>query len=189
MYNYRENLAVYLQNCEGRRYWFDNYEKLLEWLSINYSVYDVKSIIGKVWRERVYRRFCSTNLSEIYYKYYTYVVFNEYHEIIAPDIIYEDVYQKRIKNQKWRYRSFKFRDGPVENIRCYRGGWHYYRQVKTAQEYKENCSLVHNEDISFYKVKIRAKRNNNNLPNAWDDLNHQDYNYKNWKNYRKTQWK
>lgn len=90
---------------------------------------------------------------------------------------------------KYRYFPFKFRKGPVPNIHCCRGGFHYYRHIKTTQEHRANRAILTDEEFKLYRVKVRAKRAKNFLPNTWDDILYSDITIKNWKKYRRTQYK
>ena len=58
-----------------------------------------------------------------------------------------------------------------------------HRSPHTTQERRMSC-----DDFDGYQVKIRAKRNHKNLPNAWDDLM-KGYHRRTWKRYRTTQYK
>lgn len=55
----------------------------------------------------------------------------------------------------------------------------YLRHPKTTQERRYSCD---------YQVKTRAKRNMNNIPNAWDDKP-EAWTGNNWKKHRKTQYR
>lgn len=59
----------------------------------------------------------------------------------------------------------------------------YYREVATFNERK------HAVVVDEFEPKIRCKRNATNLPNSWDDILHEDVRNRNWKRYRKHQWK
>jgi hypothetical protein len=92
----------------------------------------------------------------------------------------------------WARRSkFKFRDGPVPGIRCWKAsGRGYHRHVFTQAERRETAFHEHyDEDCIEHQVKIRGKRRHMSIPNSWDDLSYSDYRKKSWKNYRSHQWK
>jgi len=57
------------------------------------------------------------------------------------------------------------------------------KHPKTHPEMKQ----YYNPDIEEYNVKIRGKRIAKHLPQVWWDQHR--YNTKNWKKYRRTQWK
>ncbi len=64
--------------------------------------------------------------------------------------------------------------------------WTYYKRPKnTTERRKTQCRgfLLHEDG---YVVKIRAKRNCNNLPNFWDDIVAFGSG-RSWKNFRKNQ--
>lgn len=98
------------------------------------------------------------------------------------------------RDNRWYYRrrnKFKFRDGSVEGIRCWKPGrYRGYRHIQTHQEIRENDFLDnYDEDAIEYKVKARGRRRRHNLPTPWDDIRCHSYGRKNWKHFRKHQWK
>jgi hypothetical protein len=95
------------------------------------------------------------------------------------------------KEQKsWRYGNYKFREGSVPGIRCWRGGRGYYRRPGTFGERRETAfHEQYDEDCLEYEVKIRGRRRHKSLPTSWDDIGLSDWKKKSWKNYRSHQWK
>lgn len=98
------------------------------------------------------------------------------------------------KQKYYRYywqRKFKFRDGPVEGIRCWKAGrYHGYRWIKTHQERRETAfHEKYDEDCKEYGVKIRGRRKHKSIPTRWDDIRNYSYYKKSWKDYRGHQWK
>jgi hypothetical protein len=89
--------------------------------------------------------------------------------------------------KRWsRYGRFVFRSGPVEGIRCYRGGCGY-RNMRTHQEICANDFLDEcDEEAAEHHIRARARRKS--LPNYWDDIAPTRYPHKNWKRYRRHQW-
>jgi len=109
--------------------------------------------------------------------------------VIDPSLIgyYYDQFKNEIKKTRYGWRrggNFVFRDGPVENIHHYHGG-HYYRRVRTTNERRDLAACEVDDDVRDYNIKIRGRRKE--LPDAWDDVGRQYH--KNWKNFRKHQWK
>lgn len=83
-------------------------------------------------------------------------------------------------------RPYTFRSGPVPDIRCRRGGRHYYRRIATTAELRENDFLWYDEDAIEHRIQPRPSRRRGALPTFWDDgrfARHGD----GWKNYRGTQ--
>jgi hypothetical protein len=83
---------------------------------------------------------------------------------------------------------YEYRCDPVPFIRCRRGstyGARYYKQPRTIQERR---AYFHDE-ISEYDVRVRITRSARNLPDPWDDRSRADFKIKNWKRYRRTQYK
>jgi hypothetical protein len=63
-----------------------------------------------------------------------------------------------------------------------------YRHPKTQSQRKINGRrnfLIYDD----YKIKSRSKRNLANLANSWDDISRRDVDDKNWKRYRRFQYK
>lgn len=81
----------------------------------------------------------------------------------------------------------EFRCDPIPGTRCRRGagyGKTVLRRPRTTQE-RRNYFL----DEEMEDVKLRARRSGRNLPNAWDDYCRSDIFVKNWKKFRRTQYK
>lgn len=96
----------------------------------------------------------------------------------------------RTKPRYWRGGRYKFRQGSVEGIKCWKAGrYRGYRHIQTHQEIRENDYLNYDEDALEYDIKARGRRRRHNLPTPWDDIRVSDYYAKSWKNYRKHQWK
>lgn len=63
----------------------------------------------------------------------------------------------------------------------------FYKTPRTYQELKHNHL---DEDAVYYGIGIRSKRNKQYLKTAWDDRQRSDLKTrKNWKTWRKKQWK
>lgn len=63
-----------------------------------------------------------------------------------------------------------------------------HRRPRTTQERRANGKR-HFLEIDDHKIKIRPRRNQANLVEAWDDLMHSYWGHRSWKRHRKTQWK
>lgn len=87
------------------------------------------------------------------------------------------------------YGLFNKLDKPHKNTRYFYGrNKHYrshYRHIATTQERRFASGILLEEG----EVPPRAKRNLANLPNAWDEYPHFDVYDRNWKRYRKKQYK
>lgn len=59
----------------------------------------------------------------------------------------------------------------------------YHRRPQTTNE-RRAC-----EEARAQGVKVRAARNERNLPNSYDDLGRHPYTHRSWKKYRGRQWK
>lgn len=66
-----------------------------------------------------------------------------------------------------------------------------FKRPKTTQERRENGRRSdHYDNHEFeFKFKIRSKRNQKNLTEAWDDNLRSDLCLRTWKRNRKTQYK
>ena len=117
-----------------------------------------------------------------------YIVMDSMNRVIQTRIIKEAIESHVDKKPYvWLPRSIEcknfpgFRNGPIPytgGSRWWRG--RYYRHPKTRQE------LIANSYDSEY---ARGKRKKGFLPTSWDDYGRSDHNTKNWKKYRKTQYK
>lgn len=87
------------------------------------------------------------------------------------------VYWLRMKWEKWNG------EGPVPGIGRPRGG-HHFRRLKTINERRWSIPMVEEGEPA-----PRARRNHTNLPTTWDDFQISSREDRNWKRYRKTQWK
>jgi len=80
--------------------------------------------------------------------------------------------------------EFDFRRGPVPYTRKWRGSARFFRQIRYVNALRQATQFVEDEE-----PRIRAKRNQRLLPNAWDDISDGSRGQRNWKRFRKTQWK
>ncbi|WP_444942314.1 hypothetical protein ACJJI3_09950 [Microbulbifer sp. ZKSA004] len=63
----------------------------------------------------------------------------------------------------------------------------YFRYPHTKNEMKQfYASGINEVDVS---IKIRGRRHPKCLPNSWDDYYRSNMRLRNWKAYRKQQWK
>lgn len=65
----------------------------------------------------------------------------------------------------------------------------FIRRPKTTAERRQNQSRNGNLEIDGYRIKVRARRNSNNLVDSWDDLIFAAWRHRSWKRHRKSQWK
>lgn len=63
----------------------------------------------------------------------------------------------------------------------------YFRYPRTKNEMTQFYASVYNEESVF--VKVRGRRRPKTLPCAWCDLDKSNMRNRNWKLYRRTQWK
>ena len=81
-----------------------------------------------------------------------------------------------------KYRKSSYRRYWCGGVRHYRG---CYRRIRTTQERKLSLGVLKEEGEPVW----RQARNYHNLPSRWDDIAHLDVCNRNWKRFRKTQWK
>lgn len=63
----------------------------------------------------------------------------------------------------------------------------YLRYPRTKNEMKQFYASIENEcDIS---IVVRGRRRPKNLPNAWDDIYRSNLSPRNWKAFRRNQWR
>jgi hypothetical protein len=84
--------------------------------------------------------------------------------------------------------TFEYRRDPVPFTRCRRGSRYGSRYLKQPRTTQERRAYFHDE-ISEYDIQIRGSRSPRGLPDPWDDYIRADVGIKNWKNYRRTQYK
>jgi len=82
----------------------------------------------------------------------------------------------------WKNRHHYWWGAPGTKRRSHRGS--SYKQIHTTPERR---AIFACEDQEEYTPKVRPTRNLSNLPNTWDD--YWRHNEKNWKSFRKHQWK
>ena len=63
----------------------------------------------------------------------------------------------------------------------------YFRHPHTKNEMKQYFASKYSETDIF--IRIRGRRSPKSLPNSWDDIYRSNMFLRNWKSYRKTQWK
>jgi hypothetical protein len=84
------------------------------------------------------------------------------------------------RNTKW----VEFRREPMPGIQCRRGGsGGWLRHPATVAERRAWYEALDQE------VKPRGRRSPASLPTNWDDIQRGDYGIRNWKKFRKTQWR
>lgn len=90
------------------------------------------------------------------------------------------------RNWYRRHRPFKFRNGPVPNIRCWHAGSRAPR--KLWQAFRVDHIDKNDEDLKEYKFKRKNHVERFARFRDWDD-DHFDWRDRNWKRHRKHQWK
>jgi len=144
------------------------------------------------WRDPV--RFDSIVEALHYHERYSYCTprvrhYTDSYGLIIPEWKIEEIKRQHPYVRGWRRpKTFEFRNGPVENIHCYRGGTHYYRRIATRAEIRENEFLWFDDDAIEYGIQPRPARRIHNLQDAWDEIPFARRG-KNWKHFRRTQYK
>ncbi len=182
---------VYLVHVTGEFYVYDGYNQFLSILR-----HDILEWMGKSFREikyRITRSIWSSSIEKVRIEIHWVAHWDHKSgPVIDPTQLRSDWTdyrnelnrKRRFSSSYWsRYhRGYLFRYDPVPCVQ--RHHWHkesYFRDIKTTQEKRR--SFAAKED----GVKCRAKRNFHNLPDAWDDISRNWE--KNWKRFRKHQWK
>ena len=118
--------------------------------------------------------------------------YEEYEFIMRDDVgavvsasTFDSLIERRRRRSWWdRYGAWNG-EGPVPGTRCYRGGRHYYRYPQMQNERKLAALILTEEG----EVGPRPARAVNNLPHSWNDFEVAARENRNWKQFRKTQWK
>lgn len=84
--------------------------------------------------------------------------------------------------------TFTYRSGPVPYTRKRRRR-KYFRDIRTTQELRENHGLDHEEDMRWYGIRARGARRGSTLPDSYEDIHFGYDRAKNWKRYRRTQYR
>lgn len=157
------------------------------------SMHAARRMLGLSWiRQNVGRNFriflCTSNLGEklferhAIYTDHPYVMRDDFGGILAAD----DFAAPPRQRKGWSvYRRFPLwnGEGPVPGLFRWHGG-HYFRHPKTLRERRASIALVDQGE-----VPPRARRNHRNLATANDDRIIGARQLRNWKRYRRTQWK
>lgn len=174
---------------------FNNYYNLL--CFVNQAPYGAfgNNIKNKRWQQK--RRSIWALLSSklepnpIIFENVLFIAYDVYMNVLDckkldKDVIEKEVFMPKYKyNKGWRYYSLYkdsnylgFRNGPIPHTGK-RGGYNYYRDVKTTQERRMNCAHLE---------YTRGKRRN--LPSSWEDIGRSDMmNKYSWKKQKKVrQW-
>jgi len=124
----------------------------------------------------------------------SYILRSEFGDVITKDDISEAF--AKIRTDSRNARIDKEIARAQRNFRCapepstgYRRYGNCYRHISTYSEHRDNDALNYDDDAIEYNIKSRSKRTKSYLPNYWDDRIRSDYDVKNWKRQRKTQWK
>jgi len=117
------------------------------------------------------------------------VAFVDEFGMLIPNWKIEEVRQQLPVKSYRRRKYFKFRQGPVEGIHCYKASRRYCQRISTKAEITENdFADNYDDDMNDYGIKVRGARKRSNLPTAWDDKP-KPWGDKSWKKYRSHQWK
>lgn len=190
---------VFLVRYTGEVYLYDSYREFLSYLrgdvlhNMGKSFRDVRCFYTTRWVRDYRGEYRCIDEKTMVYTYWVAHWDHKSGSIIDPaqlkkdwDEYLNELHRLRTSHKRWWYRwnnkIFEYRNGPVPFIgrhHSHRGSW--YRHMKTTQE--RRWSLAEKED----GVRGRAKRNIHNIPNSWDDWAR--HNEKNWKRFRKNQWK
>lgn len=124
-------------------------------------------------------------VTEPRYVEYAFIMRND-----AGEVVTLATFAALIQRRRWRSRWSRMMDrwdgqGPVPGVRCCRGGRRYHRRPQTMME-RRQAGLVLEEEG---EVAPRGPRKANHLPNSYSDYRIAAREDRNWKQYRRTQWK
>ena len=181
---------VFLYTRENRIIVYDSYEEFLSYLNM-----DIILRIGKsfdsvaLYQYRYFKEFLNPfNRKPILIdeKSTLYVVEKD-GVTLDPENIKNDFRKYNLnkrKNRNKKYiKKFIYRKTPVPDTGKRHWYKSYFRHMRTTQERRWSF-LGENED---YPIKLRTKRSFKYIPNSWDDIVKERH--KNWKKYRKHQYK
>lgn len=132
-------------------------------------VYDLNNVVARIRYEHARERYFPVGHHE-------FVLRDSFGDILDP----EDIKKAYRKDKPYRYpRWANHHPGSKPSM-----GW-WIRRPKTIQE----ARWVNAWDDEEFAPRVRARRNAKNLPNAWDDEHRSDLAIRNWKQFRRTQWK
>jgi hypothetical protein len=156
------------------------YPEFASLLAREFETYD--DIIDYYWMTIISNRFNNYRIIDTYD-----------HQLIDMDKFISYAWKKHndyvssYYNRKYG-KKYKFRNGPVPGIHKHiRHKGSYIRHQRTFAEIREESWLSYDEDLKFYNIKSRPKRTS--LPDPWDDYVRSDQYIRNWKRFRKKQWR
>ncbi len=119
------------------------------------------------------------------YDSYDYVMRDDHGEAVTAES-FAFLCPQRSWQSRWSARySWWNGEGPVPGTRCHRGGRHYYRHPRTMNERRQAALVLEEEG----EVAPRPQRSSNSLPCAWDDFRVAARDDRNWKRFRRAQWR
>ncbi len=176
MYNTVKKNPIHLVHHEdGIVHTYKSYESLVaNWAHIRRLDIGKKFKIEYEWFKELTLRIRENQQGIPYARYHEYILRDSIGNILDPDEV------RAAYNKAHPYRrSWWYYPGTKRNFRS------MYRRPRTTQERR----WANAWDDEEFATKVRARRNYRNLPNSWDDIPHTDWSYRNWKHYRKHQWK
>lgn len=174
---------IYLVHISGERWAFKNIVEAAFELKRLRFFNSWESVIGDDFKKR-------WTWSDVSYYQSQYIVTTEFGDSITVNELREITRIPRKWWNRWNYNPDKdFRNGPLRGSSFRRCSGGSYRRPKTTQERRIAYAHDYDDDLKFYGVKVRAKRNFRNLPDVYDDLVRSNESQKNWKRYRKIQYK
>ena len=186
---------VYLIHRDGRKWEYKNIEEAARVLrAANFlGDYYHAPLIGSHFNEAKYHDYIPED-EPIPLNTYDYIVRDELGTIITCNELREIASKNRTSRWRKRYLSQAevtqkhFRDIPIPYTGR-RPGYNVYRKIHTTPEHRDNDFLNYDEDALEYNIKARPSRRKHMLPTSWDDNVRSDFGCKNWKRFRKHQWK
>lgn len=188
----KKKIAVTLFGICGEVFPFDSMEAALDALGFSWISYSVK----KEFRKYEFEPCCCYGIKDCFYRGVKcpgfskklissrWVLRNEFGEALtAEDFL--PLFAQRCSDPR-KSRRFQYWDGtgPVPRIRKSRGGRHYWRRLHVANELRRALPMLEEGEAA-----PRAERSANNLPDSRDGYSIAARKIRNWKRFRKHQWK
>ena len=175
--------AITLFGADGTVYSYASLKEALKTLGIAW----IRNHVGEHFRvfshhEVDYGRPAEAGRARPVYKHHAYIMRDDAGCPVTAAHFSKLLPRRRYNHYTWLYGSWNG-EGAVPRTGKSRGG-HYYRRPGTTAERRASFVIAEEGEVA-----PRAARNAANLVNAWDDYRVSCREDRNWKRFRKTQWK
>lgn len=113
-----------------------------------------------------------------------FVLRNEHNEVLTIIDFQKEIINSYSPTRIRKKYSFWNGQGPVPGTGKVSHG-HYFRRPETLKDIKASTSVIKEDG----EPRFRGKRSKSSIITSWDDYGRSDYGDRNWKKFRKTQYK